>query len=341
MSLNVSAPDVRAVADVSTGAVRLALLALTMQIGSAISCLAQPADSYPAEPIRIVVPFGPASGPDFAMRALQPRLVELLKQAVRVENRPGANGIIGTRAVAASPPDGYTVLGASTGFSTIESTASQPGFDPIADFKPVGLTARSAGYLLVVKANSLFATMEDLIAVGRKSPLYYGSPGIGNTLHLVAALFAQKTNTPFKHVAYAGVADAVLAAARGEVAFVFATLPAVVGELQGGELKAIGYVGSTAFAEMPSVPLVSSVAPGFRLAEPWAGLLAPGKTPDSVVSTLNEALQRASKDDSYKMALQMGGYTPASDSPDEFRAFLAQNIADWKEAAQAAGIKPN
>ena len=98
--------------------------------------LAQP--TYPAEPIRIVVPFGPASGPDFAIRALQPALADVLKQSVRVENRPGANSIIGTRAVATAAPDGYTLLGASTGFLTIESTTSQPGFSPMRDFRPIG-----------------------------------------------------------------------------------------------------------------------------------------------------------------------------------------------------------
>ena len=121
--------------------------------------LSQSAATYPAETIRIVVPFGPASGPDFAIRALQPTLQEILKQSVRVENRPGANSIIGTRAVATAAPDGYTLLGASTGFSTIESTTSQPGFSPMRDFKPVGFSARSAGYVLVVSAKSPYATM--------------------------------------------------------------------------------------------------------------------------------------------------------------------------------------
>jgi tripartite-type tricarboxylate transporter receptor subunit TctC len=320
-------------------AARIAVPAVIVLLGTAAAALSQTAN-YPSEPIRIVVPFGPASGPDFAMRALQPTLQELLKQPVRVENRPGANSIIGTRAVATASPDGYMLLGASTGFSTIESTTSQPGFDPMKDFKPVGLSARSAGYVLVVGARSSIQSMAALIAEGKKSAVYYGSPGIGNTLHLVAALFAAKTDTPFRHVPYPGVADAILAAARGEVAFAFATLPAVIGQVQSGDLKAIGYAGVAPLPDMPSVPLVSSVASGFRLAEPWAGLLAPGRTPDSVISILNEALKRAAADERYRTALQGGGYGPASTTPDEFRAFLAQNIADWKQAARAAGIEP-
>jgi tripartite-type tricarboxylate transporter receptor subunit TctC len=316
----------------------LALLALFMHAGTASLVSAQ---SYPTEPIRIVVPFGPASGPDFAIRALQPALAEILKQSVRVENRPGANSIIGTRAVATAAPDGYTLLGASTGFSTIESTTSQPGFSPIRDFKPVGFSARSAGYVLVVSAKSPHVTMQDLLAAAKRSPVFYGSPGIGNTLHLVAAFFAEKTGAPVKHVPYPGVADAVLATARGEVDFTFATLAAVIGQVQSGDLKAIGYAGLTPLTELPSVPLVSSVAPGFRLAEPWAGLLAPARTPDSAIMILNNALKRASEDPKYKVALQAGGYTPASNSPEEFRAFLEQNISDWKQAAQAAGITPN
>jgi len=317
---------------------QLALLALFMHAGTASLVSAQ---SYPAEPIRIVVPFGPASGPDFAIRALQPALAEILKQSVRVENRPGANSIIGTRAVATAAPDGYTLLGASTGFSTIESTTSQPGFSPIRDFKPVGFSARSAGYVLVVSAKSPHVTMQDLLATAKRSPVFYGSPGIGNTLHLVAAFFAEKTGAPVKHVPYPGVADAVLATARGEVDFTFATLAAVIGQVQSGDLKAIGYAGLTPLTELPSVPLISRIAPGFRLAEPWAGLLAPARTPDSAIMILNNALKRASEDSKYKTALQAGGYVPASNSPEEFRAFLEQNIADWKQAAQAAGITPN
>jgi tripartite-type tricarboxylate transporter receptor subunit TctC len=319
--------------------IRLAFLALLMHAGSASLAAAQP--TYPAEPIRIVVPFGPASGPDFAIRALQPALADVLKQSVRVENRPGANSIIGTRAVATAAPDGYTLLGASTGFSTIESTTSQPGFSPMRDFRPIGFSARSAGYVLVVNAKSAHTTMADLINAGKKAPVYYGSPGIGNTLHLVAALFAEKTSAPFKHVPYPGVAEAVLATARGEVNFTFATLAAVIGQVQNGDLKAIGYAGSTPIAELRSVPLVSSIAPGFRLAEPWAGLLAPARTPEPAIMILNNALKRASEDPKYKTALQAGGYAPASSSPEEFRAFLEQNISDWKQAARAAGITPN
>ena len=322
-------------------ALQLALLALITHAGSAVLAFAQSTATYPAEPIRIVVPFGPASGPDFAIRALQPTLADVLKQSVRVENRPGANSIIGTRAVASAAPDGYTLLGASTGFSTIESTTSQPGFSPMRDFKPIGLSARSAGYVLVVSAKSTHTTMQDLIAAGKRSPIYYGSPGIGNTLHLVAALFAEKTGASFKHVPYPGVAEAVLATARSEVDFTFATLAAVIGQVQSGDLKAIGYAGSTPLAELHSVPLVSSIAPGFRLAEPWTGLLAPARTPDSAIVTINNALKRASEDPKYKTALQGGGYAPASSSPEEFRAFLEQNIVDWKQAARAAGISPN
>jgi tripartite-type tricarboxylate transporter receptor subunit TctC len=134
-------------------AIELAVVAMLMPTGLASLTAAQSAGPYPAEPIRIVVPFGAASGPDFAIRALQPALAEILKQPVRVENRPGANSIICTRAVAAAAPDGYTLLGASTGFSTIESTTSQPGFSPIRDFKPVGFSARSAGSLERVVEN--------------------------------------------------------------------------------------------------------------------------------------------------------------------------------------------
>src|SRR5262245_42269209 len=334
--------SLRSAGKLLAGAVMQALAPLVALLCFTICALAQTAPpDYPARTIRIIVPFGPAGGPDFSVRALQSVLQETIKQSVRVENRPGANSIIGTRAVAMAAPDGYTLLGASSGFSTIGITTSQAGFSPMRDFKPVGFSARSAGYVLVVSARSSHATMQDLIAAAKKSSVFYGSPGIGNTLHLVAAFFAEKTDMPAKHVPYPGVADAVLATARGEVDFSFATLAAVIGQVQSGDLRAIGYAGSTPLAELPSAPLISSLVPGFRLAEPWAGLLAPARTPDFAIMILNNALKRASESPKYKTALQAGGYTPASNSPEEFRAFLEQNISDWKQAAQAAGITPN
>jgi tripartite-type tricarboxylate transporter receptor subunit TctC len=307
-------------------------------VGLAAAALPEAARGYPTEPIRIVVPFGPASGPDFAARALQPELQETLKQSVRIENRPGANSIIGTRAVATATPDGHTLLGASTGFSTITSTTSQPGFDPLKDFIPVSLTARGAGYVLAVNAKSPFATLADLVAGAKRSDVFYGSPGIGNTLHLLAALLAEKTGAPFKHVPYPGVAEAVLAAARGEVTFVFATVPAVQGQLQSGEMRAISYLGSEPHPDMPTVPLISRAVEGFRMAEPWAGILAPAKTPDSTIAVLNNALRRVSESPRYRDVLKAGSYVPQSSSPEEFRAFLEQNIADWRDAARAAGV---
>jgi tripartite-type tricarboxylate transporter receptor subunit TctC len=251
--------------------------------------LAQTAQGYPSEAIRIVVPFGPAGGPDFSVRALQSVLQETIKQPVRVENRPGANSIIGTRAVATASPDGYTLLGASSGFSTIEITTAKPGFDPQKDFAPVSLTARAAGYLLVVRANSPFKTMADLVAGGKKSEIFYASSGIGNTLHLVAALFAERAGVSFKHLPFSSGPETVLALTRGEVGFLFSTPPAVMGLLQSGELRAIGYAGNEPFPELPTVPLVSDFVRGFRIAEPWTGILAPARTPEPVITALSNA----------------------------------------------------
>jgi tripartite-type tricarboxylate transporter receptor subunit TctC len=300
---------------------------------------AQTATSYPSETIRIIVPFGPAGGPDFSVRALQSVLQETIKQSIRVENRPGANSIIGTRAVATAAPDGYTLLGASSGFSTIEITTAQPGFDPLKDFAPVGLTARAAGYLLVVSAKSPFKTVSDLVAGAKTSEIFYGSPGIGNTLHLVAALFAEKVGVSFRHVPYPNLPEAVLATARGEVGFVFSTPPAVMGLVQSGELRPLAYAGFEPFPELPTVPLVSDVARGFRIAEPWTGILAPARTSEAVISVLSGAMRRAIEMPRYKTLLEAGSYRPHFSSPQEFKTFLEQNSSDWRAAAQAAGVK--
>lgn len=320
-------------------AVMPALASLVALLCPATGALAQAAPSYPSEAIRIVVPFGPGGGPDFSVRAFQSVLQETIRQSVRVENRPGANSIIGTRAVATAAPDGHTLLGASSGFSTIEITTAKPGFDPQKDFAPVGFIARSAGYLLVVRANSPYKTMADLVAGGKKSEIFYASSGIGNTLHLIAALFAERAGVSFKHLPFSSGPETVLALTRGEVGFLFSTPTAVMGLIQSGELRAIGYAGNEPFPELPTVPLVSDFVRGFRIAEPWTGILAPARTPEPVISTLSNAMRRAIDMPRYKALLEAGSYRPAYSSPAEFRAFLEQNVADWRAAAQAAGVK--
>jgi tripartite-type tricarboxylate transporter receptor subunit TctC len=318
-----------------------ALASLVTLLISMQCALAQATHSYPSETIRIIVPFGPAGGPDLSVRALQSVLQETIKHSIRVENRPGANSIIGTRSVAQAAPDGYTLLGASSGFSTIEITTSQPGFDPQKDFAPIALTARAAGYLLVVTAKSPFKSMADLVAGSKKQEIFYASPGIGNTLHLVAALFAERAGvSSFKHIPYNSGPETVLAMVRGEVSFLFSTPPAVLGLLQTGELRALGYTGSKPFPDLPEVPLVSDFVKGFRIAEPWTGILAPAKTPEPVIAYLNSAMRRAVEVPRYKTLLEGGGYYPYFSTPQEFRAFLEQNFADWRTAAVAAGLKP-
>jgi tripartite-type tricarboxylate transporter receptor subunit TctC len=131
----------------------------------------------------------------------------------------------------------------------------------------------------------------------------------------------------------------VLALIRGEVGFLFSTPPAVMGLLQSGELRALGYAGTQRLPELQTVPLVSDFAQGFRIAEPWTGILAPARTPEPVISVLSDALRRAIEMPRYKALLEAGSYRPHFGSPEEFGAFLEQNIADWRAAAQAAGVK--
>jgi tripartite-type tricarboxylate transporter receptor subunit TctC len=127
---------------------------------------------------------------------------------------------------------------------------------------------------------------------------------------------------------------------RGEVSFLFSTPPAVLGLLQTGELRALGYTGTQPFPDMPAVPLVSDFVKGFRIAEPWTGILAPAKTPEPVIAYLSDAMRRAVEVPRYKTLLEGGGYYPYFSTPQEFRAFLEQNFADWRTAAVAAGLKP-
>ncbi len=307
----------------------------------AAACLAYgaAAQTFPTRPLRVVVPWPVAGGPDIGTRAMIPAFEKQLGQTVIVENRPGANSITGTRSVAAAAPDGYTLLSGNTAFSLNPAAKLQLPYDSLNDFVPVGEIGRGTGYIVFVAPSSGITSVPELITSCKKRDCFYGSAGIGNATHLAAAVFSAKTNTPMKHIPYPGVADSMHALLRGEVTVAFVTPAAGTGKALNGELRAIAFTGDTPLKELPEVPLLKEYVQGFRLSGAWLGLFAPAGTPKSVVETINAALRRAGKNTDVEEQLSRLGYIPSDRSPEEFADFVRNDIADWAAAFKVAGVE--
>ncbi len=317
--------------------IRRVLLAASLSAGAA---RAQAQAAFPSQPLRVIVPFAPGGAPDITARILAPTFGEALGQPVVVENRSGANGLIGSQAVATARPDGHTLLAVSSSFAINPAIFRTLPFDPRRDFAPVGCIVMSPGYLLVVAATSPITTVAQLIEAARQRTLFYGSPGIGNSNHLATAQFAQAAGVEMEHVPYRGGAEAVTALLSGQVQLLMSAPASVLPMIQSGQLRAIGFAGDAPFAQLPQVPLVSATLPGFRPVGAWHGLFAPAATPSPAIDTLNAALRRTLRMPAVKEAMAREGYDTPEMSPPEFRAFVERELDGSRAAAQAARIEP-
>lgn len=216
------------------------------------------ADDFPSRLIRVIVPFPAGGTMDVAARVTSEHLSQQLRQPIIVDNRGGANGVIGTDAVAKAAPDGYTLLEVTGSFVVNASVRRKLPYDPLRDFVPVTEMGRSAGYLLLVHPSVPAKNVREFIE-GSRAPntnWYYSSPGIGNTMHLAAEIFKMKTGAILTHVPYRGVAPAVAGLVGGEVQMTI--MPPLVGleHVRGGTLKALAFTGSTRWSELPDVPKI-------------------------------------------------------------------------------------
>jgi tripartite-type tricarboxylate transporter receptor subunit TctC len=305
--------------------------------GTAISTAT--ADDYPSRPIRVIVPFEPGGAPDVATRIVAAAVQKPLGQSVIVENRPGANGIIGMQAVATAEPDGYTLLDTPPAFVINPSVKKKLPFDVFRDFAPVANTGISAGYILMVRKDLPVNSVAELIAYAKTHRLLYGSAGIGNTLHLAAALFCEKAGVEMEHVPFKGAAPIITALLSGTIDIGFVS-PASSIYATSGQLKALGVTGKQRIAEIPDVPSIREALPGFDVEGSWEGWLAPAKTPPEIITRLNIAIRSALKEPSFRDAMVKAGYLPTDMSPEEFSAFLHAEAARYAEAVKAAKIEP-
>ena len=272
-------------------------------------------------------------------RVLAPKLSEFLGQQVVVENRGGANTAIASEMFVRMPPDGYTIMLNAPGHATNPSLLKLE-FDSMRDFAFITLAAESQN-LLVVHPSFPPRTVKELIALSKRRPgdINYGSSGIGTTVHLSAELFQYMTGTKWVHIAYKGGGPGLIALLSGEVSLYFGNVPTVIRQARDGKLRAVATTGAKRTPAAPDIPTVAEAGvPGYEVST-FYGVSAPAKTPRPIIDRLHAELVRALNSPDTRERLQGLGADPVGNTPEQYTAFMQNEIAKWGKVIKAAGIK--
>lgn len=297
------------------------------------------AQTFPAKPIRFLVGFPPGGTNDIVARALAPKLSENLGQQVVVENRGGANTAIASELMARAAPDGHTILLNAPGHAT-NPALIKLSFDPVKDFAFITLVAESQN-LLVVHPSFPPKNVKELIAISRKHPgaINYGSSGIGTTVHLSAELFQYLTRVQWVHIPYRGGGPAVPELIAGQTVLYFGNLPTVIQHARAGRLRPLAVTGAKRSAAAPDIPTVAeSGVPGYEVTT-WYGISAPAKTPRPIIERLNTEAVRALNSPDLRERLSGLGAEAVGNTPEQYSAFVQNEIAKWGKVIKAAGVK--
>jgi len=297
------------------------------------------AQGYPSHPIRIISIFPPGGGNDVLCRTIGQKLAENVKQQVIVENRPGANGIIGTEAAARSAPDGYTIALVPSGHAVNASLYKKLPYDTLKDFTAVSL-AGSSPLVVAVHPSLPARSMRDFIALARAHPgaLTYASAGVGSSGHLAGALFETMTATRLVHVPYKGMGLAITDLIGGQVSVTFGTSASVIPQVRTGRLRALAVTGAQRSPALPELPTVAeSGVPGYE-AGLWYGFVGPAHIPREIVERLNAELVAALAAPDIREKLAAQGVDARSSTPDEFARLLAADIERWAAVVKRAGV---
>jgi len=296
---------------------------------------------YPSRPLRFVVPFPPSGSNDIIARTLVPRLSEELRQPVVVDNRGGANGIIGTELVARSPPDGYTFLIVGNGFTINPSTYRKLPYDPVRDFAPVSLVG-TGNFVLVVHPSLAARNVTELVSLAKASPgkLTMASAGVGNMAHLTGELFMSKTGTRFVHVPYKGGGPAITELLGGQVLMYFSTVTVALPHIKAGRLRALAVTGAQRSSVAPELPTMAEAGVAGYAVDGWYAILMPGQTPRPIISRFAASLHRTLQDSDVKQRLASQGIETALSTPEEMRKVIATDLVQWAKVVRDAGIQP-
>ena len=315
-------------------------LALMLALAAPFAASSAPADDFPSHPIKLIVPYAPGGGADAVARTVGKRVSETIGQPIVIENRGSAGSIIGTEMVKKADPDGYTLLlGQSGPISINPAVYKELPYDPQTDFAPITMTT-AYPYILVVNVTLPVKTLQDFVALVKAKPgeFNYGTTGVGAANHLVTELFSSKAALKMIHVPYRGTALAVADLLAGQVTMVFADPISALPHMQAGTLRALAVTSKERSPVAPDVPTIAeSGYPGFD-AIGWHGILAPANTPMPIIRKLHDQIVAALNDPPTKALLQAQAMQTVGDTADEFAAFIAQDIAVWKQVAAQANV---
>jgi tripartite-type tricarboxylate transporter receptor subunit TctC len=301
------------------------------------------AQNYPTRPVRVLIPFPPGGNVDVFGRVLWPQVEKELGQTVVIDNRGGANGILGSHIVANATPDGYTMLHVSFSFAVNPSIVRKMPFDVVKDFAPVTDVALGTGYLMVAHLKFPANTVKELIALSKQQPgtVRYSTAGVGNGQHLTGALFAERAGIDMLHVPYKGGGPAVTAVIGGEVQLHFPAPAVGIPHVKAGRLKGLGFTGNKRLTALPDVPTVAEAAiPGFFADAGWHGVFAPAKTPPAVVKKVQEAIYKALQAPHVRDHFLNGGYEPQGHTPAEWAKLFHADLKRYAEITRIAKIEP-
>lgn len=299
------------------------------------------AQSYPAKPVRVIVPLVPGGNLDIVARAVSQRLAENLGQQFVVENRPGASSLVGTQFVAKAPADGYTVLVIANTFTAVPAVIANPGYDAVKDFTGVTMTCRVA-QVLVVNPALPAKSVKDLIALAKSRPgeLSYASSGSGSTGHFAAELFNQRAGLKMLHVPYKGNAQALVDIIAGQVMMMFDQVSTSAPQVSAGKLRALAVTSRTRSNLFPDLPTIDEAGvKGYDMGF-WFAAYVPANTPPAVVNKLHDVLVEATKGSAMQNFYATTGTDPFTTTPAELAKFQVAESEKWKAIIKKAHIEP-
>ena len=297
--------------------------------------------AYPAKPIRLIVPFPPGGGVDFIGRIVGQKLSERLGQQVAIDNRAGANGIVGLEALKVAPPDGYTIAAASAGPLTVNPFIySKLPHDTVRDFTHIANMVNFP--LLLVPHPSLpVKNVKELIALARAQPgqVTYSHPGAGNSGHLAGELFNSLAKVKILAIPYKGTAPAVVAVLAGEAHLTYSSIPTILPHVRSGRVRALGIGNAQRIPSLPDFPTIAEMGlPGYE-AYAWGGMIGPANMPPPVVQRLSKEIVDILKQKDVTDRMLSEGTVPTPSGPDEFTAYIKSELKKWGDVVKMAGIK--
>jgi len=299
------------------------------------------ADPYPSKPVKFLVPQAPGGTTDVFARYVEQKLSAKWGQPVVVENKPGAAGVVGTDAVAKSPADGYTLLVTYAGSQAVnQSLYAKLPFDSVKDFETVATLARTP-FFLVTAANAPFRDFRDFIAQAKAKPgsITYASSGNGSINHLMGESLKTEAHIDLLHVPYKAIAAAMADVIGGQVNCAFAAVPASIGLIRGGKLRALAVSSAQRNPAAPDVPTVAeSGYPGFDI-DPWWGILAPAGTPRAIVDKLNADVAEVLRAPDTQAFLRTQGSDALVTTPAEFHRMLVDDVQKWAKVVKSSGAR--